>query len=395
MVYLIVVDGLIGGGKSTILASLKKLGYKIEQQRISEWTHLVDFYQNPKEFAMSLQRQIIKSYNDIYLQYKDDYSKEFVFVESFGLASLSSFCSMLHQDNLLTNSEMDELNYLVIKWKPSLYLWVETDVETSLRRIKGRGRKGEDGIPSDYLQRLKKCYQAFMASEEHGMVIRVIDNNKDEEQNNVVELIQNKFLSSDSKFDVAIEGNIASGKTTFVKRVAEKFCPIEQLITEKIQEMLERRYENGKGWAFELQKEFIKMYADQMKNCSSSRYNGWEGVLSFLHVFCQAALQRGEISKREFNELAHLYDRAGLPSLEDFKVVVWIRPSIDQNMYRIGKRERPGEDQIERSYIELLDKLYWNYLGLAKNILIVDNEHQTFPEIERLIHAKLQEVYFR
>ena len=41
---IVVVDGLIGSGKSTILKGLKDRGYKVENQRIGEWSLLKLFY---------------------------------------------------------------------------------------------------------------------------------------------------------------------------------------------------------------------------------------------------------------------------------------------------------------------------------------------------------------
>lgn len=381
---IIVIDGLIGGGKSTILKQLGK-HFKIEQQRISDWTLLTDFYHDPKKFAFPLQKQIIKSYNDIALEHSN--STDIVLVESCALASLGSFGSMLLADGVLSELEMKELKEMVVPVIPSLYVWVETKVETSKRRIKKRGREGEEAITDEYLDRLKGEYMGFLEKNENLFPIMVVENDEDDAQREIAESILAKITLTQ---EICLVGNIGSGKTTLGKKMNWNF--LEQILTPEISSILIEKYGEGEK-TFQLQKAFIKMYKEQ-KEKRSSGINCWEDVLSVIPVFSKAALHNGEISKTDFDILSTLYG-ASLPPLEDFKLVIWLRPPIDILLHRIKERGRPGEEHIKREYLELLDSLMCTFLSKAKNVLVIDNSILDDIDVAKIIRKKINQVWFR
>jgi deoxyadenosine/deoxycytidine kinase len=77
MVFIVVVDGLIASGKSSVLRLLSsKYGYLVEQQRVSDWTLLKPFYENPKLYAEPLQYQILESYHKIWQNYQEGSNKK-------------------------------------------------------------------------------------------------------------------------------------------------------------------------------------------------------------------------------------------------------------------------------------------------------------------------------
>lgn len=396
MVIFVAVDGPIGCGKTTILRIFQRRGYIVEYQRLKEWTELEPYYADPKKHAMSLQRQVLKTYNDIKIKYKKDFSRKIVIIESFGLASFWSFAKMLWADKILSDDEMKELKGSLEHIIISLFIWIEVKPETSMERIKIRDRTGESSIKVEYLQSLIRHYEVFMKRYEYAFPIKKINNDTKDYAESIVDLIEFIYFKKKRIFDVALEGNIGSGKTTFGKKMQFKF--IEQLLPEEILKLLDLRYTEKLKigeWVMKLQSAFIKMYASQMAHCSIHNYNGWEGVLSLISVFTRAAKERGEITQEQMNELEKEYLQSGLPTLSDFKLVVWFRPSFDSLMHRILKRDRKGENAIHMDYIKELDQLYADYLLRFDNLLVIDNFHLKSKKIEKMIHAKLQEVYFK
>ena len=393
MVFIVVVDGLIAGGKSSILRGLANKGYVIENQKVDEWTYLKPFYEDKKKYAYLLQIQVLESYKRIWEKYKDDKSKKIVFFECFGASCLGSFSTMLYAEGFLTKEELESLEEYASFFFPSLYIWIDTEIETSMRRIKIRGRPGEENIQSKYLEELKEKYVEWMDKNKYRFPIRVIDNNIDGEQDKIVKIILDEFVKP-VKFDIAIIGCPGAGKTTLVKKLSDNFRPIEEIITNKIREIIPQRYRQEEGSVFRLEKEFIKMNAEQMKKCVPDKHNCWESVLSLLPVYCKAAVENGELTHREYSTLEKLYKQAGLPSPDDFKLIVWQRPSINQLMHRISERGNDGENGISEKFLRQLDRLTLEEFGYRSNILIVDNNCLTTEQIEEIIFKKLQEIYF-
>ncbi len=54
-------------------------GYKIEQQRVKDWTLLTPFYNDPKKYAVLLQEQILSTYSESWNKHQN--SQEIVFLE--------------------------------------------------------------------------------------------------------------------------------------------------------------------------------------------------------------------------------------------------------------------------------------------------------------------------
>lgn len=207
---LIAVDGIIASGKSTILNLLKNMGYIIEQQPVHEWTLLAPFYEDPKKYAVPLQEQIINSYKRIWRRHckhldtnvrlvkmpehvrhtEDDSmisrsarkvnNKDVVFLEACGLSSFNVFVKMLHDDKVLSDSDVEHLSKLAFDTYgvPDIFIYLDCEPEKSIKRIAIRGREGEKNIKLQYLQRLQMYYEDFMKRHKNMNIIR-IDNNSD------------------------------------------------------------------------------------------------------------------------------------------------------------------------------------------------------------------------
>ena len=155
---MIIIDGLIASGKSSILKEIQSRGYKIELQRISKWKYLSSFYEKPVLYAPLLQDEIISSYEDIYQENKGNIT----FCESYAGASMNTFVKMSESRGQLTENHILELKKKYTNFKPSLYIWLNVDIDTCMKRIKIRSRPGEENIKREYLEDLKEKYEEFM-----------------------------------------------------------------------------------------------------------------------------------------------------------------------------------------------------------------------------------------
>jgi deoxyadenosine/deoxycytidine kinase len=380
MVLFIIVDGIIGSGKSTILKELEKRGHTIEMQPVEKWTLLEPYYKNAEKYAMPLQIQIIKSYNDIIAKYKNDRSKKIVFLESCSFASMATFGIMLKDFGVLTQKEITELKQTIEFFAMSLYIYIDVSPQTALKRIKMRDRKGESAITEEYLEALMEKYKLFLKKYDDSIVTFTIDNNKDNCVDIITEAIFKRITDTpQNKYDIAIEGNIGSGKTTLGKLLSNEFHFVEQVLTDEILGLLQTKHE--KENPYKLQEAFIKMYNAEGKKASEKNVVCWEGVLSVVPVFTKLDCDNGVITQNQMEILELLYQQLKLPSVLDFKLVVLLQPSIEVIMERIKKRGRVCEKSIDIDRINKIKTQYKNLAKMHSNFIIIDNSKMTNDEI--------------
>lgn len=404
-----VVDGLIGSGKTSLLDELEKLGYTVERQPVNGWTFLASFYENPAKYAMALQKQVLASYFKIKNKYK--YPNMFegkdgvVFLESFALASIATFAKLLNNDGLITDGEFKELNDSILKNGEMCelverFFFVKTSIDKCMERIEKRGRPGET-VTREYQKKLKSRYYDFM---DHTHNVRYVCNEMDGNLPQLARHIVERYINRNKKLTrVAICGNIGSGKTTFLKNVAEyhKKHAVRQEITPNIAKFLKLKYEGGVGTnndekkeiTFRLQLEFIRMYAQEMIMGDGSMDCYWEGVLSLLAVFSWIAYSDNFIDFDHWRRIQKEYHRYGLPEPADFDLIVYFKPSFYEVQRRIKERDRDGEDGISLFYLQKIHDRYVKLFAKSHkdHYLEIDNTGLTHWDVQKLIDEKLKD----
>ncbi len=406
MVFFVVLDGIIASGKSTIGRELESMGFTFEPQPLKEWTLLEDFYADKVKYSLPFQKQVLASYAKIFAKYEGDKTNQIVFLEACALSSINTFAKMLcYESGTLSMQEYAELEQSVPTMPIANYIFIDTSINVAMTRLRERKRKGEESVDEQYQEDLRRYYLQFLSDHTGNFNVHFIRNDHIGNQREVARYIawnltQNPTIHN--KFPIAIEGLPGAGKTTFGKKLGKGFRFAKQKLTKRIKELLKKRYHSDpeeEPWkvVVELQEEFIKMYREWIDKIEASDGHDiwcWEGVLSLITVFTRSALESGEISEEQFHELEKKYKEAGLPQLEDFKVILLIRPNIHRINYQIHSRGRPGEDGIKPHYLKHLDRRYNKTLRDAPNLIVVDTRFLSHDAIETLVHRRLQEVYY-
>jgi len=174
---IIIVDGLIGAGKTTTINLLEQalndqgIKTKAIYEPIDIWQNtgaLEHFYQNISQncyefqtftFVTRIQRvnEQIKDDSDIeiYLLERSIFSDRYIFVEmlreQFGKIRMAMY-----------ETWWDEWSKLM-KVKPDLFILLDTDVEHSMERLESRNRDGETkgGVTSEYQESLRETHLKF------------------------------------------------------------------------------------------------------------------------------------------------------------------------------------------------------------------------------------------
>lgn len=172
----IVIDGLIGSGKTTILNSLSKLlndkGIKTMAliEPVEDWKKigaLEHFYKDIKQNCYEFQTYVyitrIKDLLENYNKYKNDY--DVFIVERSIFSDRYIFVEMLKEDMGTTRMKMyDEWCDLwkkLIPFEFNMFILLDTTVETSMKRLKIRNRCEELGISDEYQTNLRNTHLNF------------------------------------------------------------------------------------------------------------------------------------------------------------------------------------------------------------------------------------------
>lgn len=159
---IVCIDGNIGSGKSTLLEELTKRGYYVFKEDIGRWGFFLDkFYEDPKRWGFTLQIAIMNSLCDQFQEMKElCKNNEFVFVERSPETSMI-FGKNSHELGYISHEEFEVYKECFNRfiWYPDVKFFIETNVGVCLNRIQKRGRKCEQNLKCDYLERIGLGYK--------------------------------------------------------------------------------------------------------------------------------------------------------------------------------------------------------------------------------------------
>ncbi len=203
---MIVVDGVVGSGKTTLMNILtEELGVKGFEEPVTDNPILGNFYHDRKRYAFSLQ---IFFLNRRFRMLKEAQKKKSLSVMDRSIYGDVIFAKLLHDGGDMEKEEFDLYKDLLTNMldhveAPKLMIYLKVDVDTAIERIQGRGRDYEQIVERDYWERLNKEYEAYFSAYNLSklLIIETKDYNlKDSEEDRkmVVELVRKAIKESES-----------------------------------------------------------------------------------------------------------------------------------------------------------------------------------------------------
>lgn len=185
----VAIAGNIGVGKSTLTGILgEALGWEPFYEAVDENPYLADFYGDMRRWSFHSQvfflsrrlqhhRQLVDHYGSV-VQDRSVYEDAEIFAR-----------------NLYARDQMSERDYRAYRDlyegiraflpPPDLLVYLKSDVDTLLQRIKLRGRDFERDISPDYLQRLNQLYDNWIERWDSCAVLVVPANEMDFQHDDV------------------------------------------------------------------------------------------------------------------------------------------------------------------------------------------------------------------
>lgn len=183
--FVITIGGNIGCGKSTVIKELQnEYGdmCAVHPEPIQEWGSWLDlFYTDPPKYAFGFQMKILHSFLKC-VGSRDSTSTQPFITERSPVDSLEVFAKTLYEDNIMNHLEYNLYKEYVdsIAWTPSVYVYLQTDPEVCVERIKKRARGCESGIDEKYVHKLYAYYET-LPQKSHPFHLHVVDANQSKE----------------------------------------------------------------------------------------------------------------------------------------------------------------------------------------------------------------------
>jgi len=160
------VEGIIGGGKSTIAEKLAGLLNFRPFHEPVEPDHLEAFYKDPKGKAFEFQiRQLVRRANIHQLAFweANNPGQFRGAVLDRGLPGDRVFCKMHLQKGNITELQWNTYELAFNRFMmpirpPALLMFLDVDPTVALERVKNRNRGAESGMNLEYLSDLRKGY---------------------------------------------------------------------------------------------------------------------------------------------------------------------------------------------------------------------------------------------
>jgi deoxyadenosine/deoxycytidine kinase len=181
---MIVIDGVVGVGKSTLMNILQEEGYVPFEEPVVDNPILEKFYYDRERYSFSLQIFFLnKRFKNI-----KDASKIKNAVMDRSIYGDVIFAKMLKDAGEMSNEEFDlyiELFENMIEHckPPKLLVYLEVGVEEAMKRINKRGREYERIVERDYWEQLNSNYRDYFEQYNISPIIKINVDNMDFENN--------------------------------------------------------------------------------------------------------------------------------------------------------------------------------------------------------------------
>ena len=181
-------------------------------------------------------------------------------------------------------------------------------------------------------------------------------------------------------YSVLVEGNIASGKSTFLRYVKNRFSEKANITYEPLNEwtnfngrnLLEELYTNPKKFSFQFQT-FVQltMARIQFANITESIRFSERSLYSERFVFIEALRILQHISSTEYDILVEWFNLLE-PKIQPINEIIYLQTNPAVAFQRLQQRGRAEESPIELGYVELIHTLHEQWL-IEKTISTNDN----------------------
>ena len=193
-----------------------------------------------------------------------------------------------------------------------------------------------------------------------------------------------------------VEGNIGSGKSTFLKKLSTEF----KVVQEPVDEWSKMRNANGKNILEEFYEDPRRnaylfqsiAFRSRVKNITDLKDADnvivERSIYTDRMVFAEVCKEDGNINEIEWNDYTEWFDFVVKYIGFKPKGFIYLRTIPEKSHERITKRKRSGESNISLEYLKKLHQRHDKWLIDESNVLVLDvtEDFESNPELlEKMI----------
>jgi deoxyguanosine kinase len=194
----------------------------------------------------------------------------------------------------------------------------------------------------------------------------------------------------------AIEGVIGVGKTTLARLLQPQFEA--ELVLEVFEEnpFLSSFYSDRARYAFQTQIFFLLSRYHQQRRNISDRLDVAKALISDYTFEKDSLFARINLAGDEL-DMYYRVQEALAEKITPPDLVVYLRASTDTLMKRIAQRDRPYERQMQRDYIDLLNRTYDDFYVCSPHttpVLTIETDDLNYverPQDLDFVHNRIRE----
>jgi deoxyadenosine/deoxycytidine kinase len=201
---MIIVDGVVGVGKSSLMEILsEELGLTMFKEPVVDNPLLPLFYENMERYAFPLQVFFL---NNRFKMIKEAQKINGAIMDRAPYGDVI-FAKMLGEQGNMTKEELDcyldlFANMMEHLPTPKLLIYLKTNVDSAIKKIRKRGREFEQETPRQYWEDLNKEYEDYFSSYSISPILEIdVSNidfvNNEEHKKCVVGLIKSELMKID------------------------------------------------------------------------------------------------------------------------------------------------------------------------------------------------------
>ena len=210
--------------------------------------------------------------------------------------------------------------------------------------------------------------------------------------------------------NIYIEGNIGTGKTTFLQKILSKHFsypvvtePVDQWMSlkdEKGKDLLSHFYEDQEKWSFGFQMNSFISRIQKVEEAKKQEPLAFieRSVYTDRYCFAKNCYESGKMNKIEYDIYCRWHDWL-LGSFDVApKAFIYLRVDPEVSYERIKKRSRNGEETIPLEYLKTLHELHDKWLNREKEkgipVLTIDLSEEYSEDMEKDIVKQIKRLIY-
>ena len=188
-------------------------------------------------------------------------------------------------------------------------------------------------------------------------------------------------MKSNHPLFVAVAGNIGAGKSSLTRLLASRFGWEPYFESVDDNPYLADFYADMKRWSFHLQMYFL---ANRFRNHKVMTESGRSviqdrSIYEDAEIFARNLYEMGNMDQRDYSNYAALF-HVMMDYLKPPDLMIYLRTSVETLVEQIARRGRSFEKGIEKSYLELLNKHYEDWISRYSigPVLVVESDRLDF-----------------